>query len=152
ERRRQPAEFKGASSPILSRTSMNPQDEKRDDEQLAALLGTVNRDAAPPDAEALRRAKELSAQAFLQAQNGPGRRLMFWTKMRIMVAASLALVFTLGSVIWFRNHLHKERAPDFATVMTDLYRSTNNHWQMDRDGKTSEIWFSSGTIRWDQPD
>ena len=81
---------------------MNHPDEDRDDEQLASLLPSIEKDAAPPDREFLARLRAQSAEAFAQATSQPlplkeRKRPMFAYAVRWLgAAAAAALLLEIG--------------------------------------------------------
>ena len=106
---------------------MNPQEENRDEEQLASLLAATDRDAAPPDRAFLDRLREQSTAAFQAAFSQPTQpqkrgRFMFSGLMRGLAVAAAVLI-GVAVLIWL--HL-KHSGPAFGEVIDNIAAARNS--------------------------
>src|ERR1700722_20789790 len=91
----------------MRRPVMNAPDPGPTDEQLAALLGAIEKDHPPPNLEFLDRLREQTQQAF-QMASAPTIPTSLWKRIMLKssirwVASSAAVLLILGIVIarWF---------------------------------------------------
>src|SRR6267378_1533400 len=116
---------------------MIPQDENRDEEQLASLLASTNRDAAPPDRAILDRLREQSTAAFQaslsqEAQPQKRGRFMFSGLMHGLAVAAAVLI-GVSVFVWLHA---KNSGVAFGEVMQNVSNAATMHVRVTRQGKT----------------
>jgi predicted Zn-dependent protease len=135
---------------------MNHPDDDRDDEQLASLLPSVEKDAAPPDREFLARLRAQSAEAFAQASSQPlplkeRKRPMFALAVRWLGAAAAAVA--LIGLTWYYGFGPGRPADTLGKVLENVENADTVYLRVRYDGgaKNIEFWHTSRPkrSRWD---
>src|SRR5262249_49163373 len=150
-----------AGTPNTRRTAqqrpiMNHPDEDRDEEQLASLLPSIEKDAAPPDREFLARLRALSAEAFSQASWQPlplkeRKRPMFAYAVRWLGAAAAAVA--LIGLTWYYGFGPGRPADTLGKVLENVENADTVYLRVRYDGgaKSVEFWHTNRPkrSRWD---
>lgn len=133
---------------------MNPDHNSWDDEKMAALFGSAEREGAPPDREFLARLREQSAEAFANQspnQPEPSRRRspMIVYTLRILATAAAAVVAALTVT---RNGTDQDVVA-FDQVLRQVATAQTLHLEVTRDGQSGKAWVRRpGQMRMDFPD
>ena len=136
---------------------MNPNDDTKDEEQIAAILSSTTNDAAPPDADVLARLRAQSTAAFAATENAAAvrssSRAIRMKRVRWLGAAAAVLfvVSGLGVYFWLVPGPH---GVSFGQVLENMEKADTMHMLVTRGKKQTEIWLVSKPwrSRWDDLD
>ncbi|MGD0897041.1 MAG: VIT domain-containing protein [Thermoguttaceae bacterium] len=140
---------------------MNPEDDIREDEQIAALLAALDADVPPPDPrvreDLRRRAAEVFASAGARAGSAsnstPIRRRspMFLSTIRWAAAAATAASVAAVYFFFAAGSGADAAAPTLGKAMIQLADAKSVHAEVTIDGKTSDLWAKPGAVRLNRP-
>ena len=124
---------------------MNPDKQRQDDDQMAALFASVDHDGAPPDREFLAKLRERSKEAFLTADNDiptvtPSRRN---PRMFILAARGLTALAATAVLItaWFVGTGKSGATEDsFAEVLDVLAEADTLQLEVTLAGRKHNAW------------
>ena len=134
---------------------MNPEDGNWDQQRLAALLASLDKDAAPPDPQLLARIRELSAEAFAaefsrQTQLPARRRRMFVIALRGLAAAAAASI-VVATCFW--SSITADDTLALGKALENTAKADTVQLSISRDGKSSRLWVKQpNRLRWNHPD
>jgi predicted Zn-dependent protease len=135
---------------------MNPNDEIQEEDRIAALLGATDKDAAPPDQEALARLRAQSTEAFAASSIKPSstpernRRMVF--NMTRWVAAAAAIIVGAGVYFWLAPATNNNAlGATLGQVLENSDQADSLHLRFQRDGSKMEFWHTRKPerSRWD---
>jgi Flp pilus assembly protein TadD len=117
---------------------MNPQDETREEEVMAAAMSAADKDVAPLDSETLAKLRAQSTDAFAKAKKPWfARRAVRW------LAAAAVLAVAVGAYAWIaRSGLSLGQA------LENTAKADTLHARWTSNGKVLEFWHTSKPNRW----
>jgi predicted Zn-dependent protease len=139
---------------------MSADDDRWDEERLARLLNTVQRDMTPPDPEFLDMLRERSAEVYqtafrqhtspppavLPSRPRPRRRRLL---VEVVAYLAAAVLVGIGFYFWM---MPRTSGIAFGQVLEKTADADSVHFKLVRDGKANEVWARKDRLRCDHAD